>query len=457
MRITMSSISMLTALALGFTVLAGGAGCSDDDDANPSGTASSGGTSSGGTSSGGTSGGNPDPNDPDGGKTPTEPPVYALASSVTAPSQTTYVIVTPSLTGELKNENAALEIAGSAILGGPPGGKQLFVGTGAGGELKRYDLGEDGATLTESGSVNFEAKQVPDLSGYGSGLQFIDAHKAYWLSLKAAKIIVWDPTDMVITADIPVPEIVRNNPDTPGTPYQASVTGAPIRDGNMLYYFTAWDSRNAGVIKMAPAAAVVAIDTAANTASVIVDEGTCGYTRDGVIAGDFIYLVTEGAGTSINYLNAANGAAPCMRRFNKATKQFDNAYKVDLNSLTGGAPVGSLVTSPSGQAFVYVLDKAAADPLIADGTISNPRILSVSSLWKTARLTVGDTPKIDVLDNPLASSSVLPHTLLGNFKVTATFDPKAYQVREVGDTGVVPTDRANATLPGNVGSIVQLR
>lgn len=324
--------------------------------------------------------------------------------------------------------------------------------------MKRYDLGADGALITEpSGEVDFAARQVTSLTGYGSGMQFVDAHKAYWLSWTAAKIVVWDPEDMLVTGEIAVPEVTRQNPEAPATPFQTSVTGFPIRDGNMLYYFTAWDSRNAGVIKVVPASAVIAVDTTTNTAQVIVDEGTCGYTRDGVIAGEYIYLVTEGAGASVNYLNAANGQAPCMRRFNKATKQFDAGYKVDLNPLAGGAPVGSLVTSPSGQPFVYVLDRAAADPLIANSTITNPRILSVTALWKTAKLTVGDTPSIQILDNPLNSSSVLPHALLGGLKVSSTFDPTTQEIREVTDNGLVTTTRANAKVFGNTASIVQLR
>lgn len=391
--------------------------------------------------------------------TPAEPPLYAVvsipATSMGAPV-TSYVILTDKLTGELKTEGAALEVAGSAIAAGPAGGKRLFVGTSQSGLLQRYDLTAAGA-LSKSGELNFEAKQVPNFTSYASNFQFVDAKKAYFFALSSAKIVVWDPDALTLTGEIALPQTVRPDPGNPGTNYTTSVTGSPIRHGDKIYFFIAWDSRNAGTIKVAPAAAAVVIDTKTDTATSVVDEGSCGYTRDGVVSGDWIYLATEAAGTAVNYLNSANGAAPCMRRFNITTQQFDPAFKPDLTALAGG-PAGTLVTSPNGQALIYVLDKAAADPMIgtAMGQINNPRVLAIGALWKTARLTVGDNPTVQLLDLPLASGSVLPHLLKDRFKVTATFDAQP-QLREVTDNGVVATERANAKLFGNTASIVQLR
>lgn len=402
--------------------------------------------------------GSQDGGDEDGG-TPEEPPMYAVvtvpATTMGAPA-TSYVILSDKLTGELKTEDAALEVAGTALAAGPTGGKRLFIATGDSGLVKRYDLTDDNK-LTESGEVNFEAKQIQGFSGYASNFQFVDTNKAYYLAQGAAKIVIWDPQELAITGEIALPQLVREDPANPGMNFASSVTGAPLRVGDKIYFFTAWDSRAAGIIKVVPAATVVVLDTKTDQAKVVVDEGTCGYTRDGVVSGDWIYLATEAAGTAVNYLNEANGAAPCMRRFNMKTEAFDDAYKPDLNAIAG-APAGSLVATPSGGALIYVLDTATADPMIGtgEGQINNPRVLAVSALWKTARLTVGDTPSIEVLDLPLASGTVLPLPLKGDFHVTATFDDEP-ELREVTDDGVVTTDRANAKLGGATRSIVQLR
>jgi hypothetical protein len=401
-------------------------------------------------------------NDPDAGGdsgAPSEPPLYALVSvpstAMGAPV-TSYVILSDTLTGELKTEGAAIEVAGSAIAAGQAGSKRLFIGTNQGGLLKRYDLTDDGK-LAASGEVNFEAKQVPNFLSYASNFQFVDAHKAYFLALDAAKIVVWDPETLTLTGEIALPESVRPDPANPGTNYVTSVTSQPIRHEGKIYFFLSWDTRDRTAIKVAPAAAAVVIDTEADTAKFVLDEGTCGYTRDGVISGDWIYLATEAAGSSANYLNSANAAAPCMRRFNLVTQQFDAAYKPDLNAIAG-APAGTLVSVPGGQSLIYVLDKAAADPMIGTemGKINHPRFLAIGALWKTARLTVGDVPTIEVLDLPLASGSVLPQALRDGHKVTATFDAQP-QLREVTGNGVVATERTNAKLFGNTASIVQLR
>jgi hypothetical protein len=452
---TVNRSSTLTALNVALSLL--WIGCGDDADSSDTNiTGPDGGLDAGidsstlnladGSADGGTS------------RPTTESPLYALvsipATSMGAPT-TSYVIVTDRLSGELKTESAALQVPGNAIAAGPAGGKRLFVGVSMGGLLTRYDLASNG-TLVKSGEVNFEAKQVPNFIGYAAAFQFIDAHKAYYFSLTAAKIVVWDPEAMTISGEIALPQVVRANPDNPGTNYTSSLTGAPIRRGDKLYFFVSWDSRTAGTIKIIGAAAVIVVDTKTDSATVVIDEQSCG-ARDGVISGDWLYLATEGASASAYYLNNANAQPPCLRRFDLKSNQFDPAYKPDLSSVAGG-PAGSLVVSPDGTALIYVLDKVAADPMIGpeQGKINNPRVLAVGALWKTGRLTVGDTPKVDLLNLPLTSGSVLPQTLKDGFKVTATFDSQP-QLREVTDDGVVATERANGKLYGNTASIVQLR
>ena len=394
----------------------------------------------------------------DGGSGGNEP-LYAVlsvpATAMGAPA-TSYLILSDKLRGELKTEDAAMEIAGNALIAGPAGGKRLFVGTNMGGLLERHDLKDDG-TLEKTGELNFEAKQVQNFTSYASNFQFVHEHKAYFLALSAAKLVIWDPEDLELTGEVPLPELVREDPGNPGTNYTTNVTGAPLRHGDKIYFFTSWDSRTAGTIKVAPAATAIVIDTKTDDVKVVVDDGTCGYTRDGVVSGDWIYLVTEGAGTAVHYLNKDNAAAPCMRRFNMKTQAFDADFKPDLNALAGG-PAGSLVVSPEGESLVYVLDTDAADPMIGPemGKINNPRFLAIAAVWKTARLSVGDQPTVETLDLPLASGSVLPHVLKDDLKVTATFDEQP-QLREVTDKGVVPTERVNAKLYGNTSSIVQLR
>jgi hypothetical protein len=302
--------------------------------------------------------------------------------------------------------------------------------------------------------VNFAAQQVTSFVGYASGFQFIQPNKAYWLS-RDGSIVIWNPEDLAVTGSIPLPGLIRQDPQNPATNYTTAITGAPLRSGDKLYAFASWDTREGTTVKIPGAYAVVVVDTATDTADVVVDDAGCGYGRDGVLVGDWLYIATEAVGASVHHLNPANGPAPCLRRFNVVTKTFDAAYKIDLNALAGG-PAGSLAITANGQALIHVLDTAAAAPLIADGTISNPRFLSIASLWKTAKLTAGDTPSLQFLDVPLRSGSVLPVTLSNDLRVTATFDATP-RIVEVTENGFLATERTGATVVGNTAAIVQLR
>jgi len=340
---------------------------------------------------------------------------------------TNYVILTDSLTGEFKLEDAVLEFPAYTAIVGPTGGQRLYTGSAQNGVITRYDLGEDGKSLTESGTVDLAPTGATNLYQYGSAYQFVDEHKAYFYSTSNAKIVRWDPESMELLepSSIETPDLVRENPETPGEPYTVGLGVSTVRDGDSIYFFAGWDSRAANVIKVAPASAVIELDTTTDTATTYVDE-RCGYARDGVVDGDYIYMVTEGVGSAVNHLNAENGAEPCMIRFNKVTKRFDETYLVKLNALADGQPVGGLFYTAEGKPFVHVLDTAVADQAVAgNAMLTNPRYLSVGPYWKTAALILGDEPSLEFL--------------------------------EITDGGLVATDRVNAKLPGNNRYVVQLR
>lgn len=273
--------SALLATTLGLALAAFAVACSDDDTSN---TNNPGGSTD-------TDGGTLPPGTvlPDGGVVPEDPPIYAIAQYVTTGTPTTYVTVSDTLAAEVPTAGASIEAPGQAIINGVPGGKRIFLGIATDAKLRRYDMTADGklpAYDAPSAEVDFQAAGLPNLSGYGSGIQLVGTTKGYWLSWSGGKVVAFDQNEMIITKTIDVPEIIRANPDTPGTPYTTSVTGYPILDGTTLYYFVSWDSRNGGVIKTASGSAVVAIDTTNDTVQVIQDLDGCSYARDGVISGD---------------------------------------------------------------------------------------------------------------------------------------------------------------------------
>lgn len=386
-----------------------------------------------------------------GAKTPIFGVISIPTVSGDAPT-TSYFILADNLNGAFNSEDAVLEIEGRATAGAPNGGKHVFIGTGDSGEVTRYDL--DGDTLVEAGKVNFAAQEVTEIEGYSTQFQFISDTKAYWFS-REGRIVIWNPEELTAPDSIEVADMIREDPDNPGTNYTTSLTGAPLNIGDKIYSFVSWDSRAAGAIRIPGAYGVLVVDTVEDTAELFVDESGCGYGRDGVLDGEWLYIATEAVGTSVHRLSKENGPAPCLRRFNIDTQEFDDDYNIDLNALAG-APTGSLAITADGEALIHVLDSETADPLIEDGTINHPRVLASGDLWKTAKLTVGDAPEIEVLDVPLRSASVLPVTLRDDLRVTPKFG-EAYKIVEITEDGFEETSETGAIVDGLPWALVQIR
>lgn len=381
------------------------------------------------------------------------PPVYGVVttqrSSGGAPP-TSYLILNDSLSKPFNLEDAVLEIPSQATAATPPGSGEVFVGTGAGEVIRyRYVEGE----LEETGKVSFVGQQVTAVGGYAAHYQFISETKAYYIG--DDRIVIWNPRDMTTIGSILLPEMMREDPENPGTYYTTAATGNPLRIGDKLYIFIAWDSRAAGLIKVPGASGIAVVDTTADTAEFFLDEAGCGYGREGVREGDWLYVVTEAVGSSVHYLDPANGPKPCIRRFNMNTQSYDAGYTIDLNAVAGSA-AGSLAITASGQALIHVLDEETMAPLLADGTVTNARTFASSVAWKTARLNLGDNPTVEILDTPLRSASVLQLTLAEDLIVTPSYGRDQALV-EVTDDGIVKTDRTGGGLAGTTFSVVKIQ
>lgn len=164
--------------------------------------------------------------------------------------------------------------------------------------------------------------------------------------------------------------------------------------------------------------------------------------------------VSAAKARQVRHLDPDNGPKPCIRRFN-TNNTFDPDYTIDLNALAG-APAGSLAITASGQALIHVLDEDAIAPLIADGSVANARSFSSSLTWRTARLTLGDSPSVTLLDTPLRTASVLQFTLSDGLVVTPSFERDA-KIVEVTDEGIITTSKTGAALSGLTFSVFQIR
>lgn len=243
---------------------------------------------------------------------------------------------------------------------------------------------------------------------------------------------------MKVTKALPLTTLAAEN-------HVLSFTAAPVRDGDKLYGFAAWREG----LAITPRVAVVVVDTKTDAVEIVEDD-RCGYARDGVLRDGKLYVATEAFGSAAHYLDDTN-PAPCMLRFDTATRTFDADFMVVLSSLFDGKPAGSLVVGPDNQAFLRVLDTEA----VPEG-VSNPRVLASVPAWDWYTLTPGDEPDVaKVKGAALAGGSVLPFKL-GRRSFTPLFiGGEETQFLELTAEGPSPSEAI--TIPGLVFSAVKLK
>ncbi len=188
--------------------LAQNACSSDDDNGDGDGT---GGKPSGDGDGDGTGGKKPDGEGGQGGQSGEGDvdPLYAVTTQVfDGTAFTSYVVLTDSMeAGDLSTDDG-IEIAGRSLGVGPNEGGALFVTSGEGPELTRYDLSEEG-TLKKGETVSFLPAGLTSIGEYQGQFQFVSEEKAYFFDGSTGKIIVWNPKEMTYTKSISLADLVH--------------------------------------------------------------------------------------------------------------------------------------------------------------------------------------------------------------------------------------------------------
>nr|UZH23220.1 MxcJ [myxobacterium MSr12020] len=376
------------------------------------------------------------------GGNPVTGPSYAFTTQVFGANggdNQSYLLATDELGSETPLAlDDGLEIAGRALGVGPEDGGAVFVAGDAGPTMTRHDLQADGS-LRAGATVSFQGKGIATFGEYQGQFQFVSATKAYFFDGPTAQVVIWNPQDMTVTGSVALEKLVIADATL-------TFTAAPLRLGDDIITFAGYRKGP----EVPSVAAVVVVNGKTDEATVITDD-RCGYVRDGIEGPDGkIYLATEAYGAAVHRLNSANAAPPCMLRFDPATKQFDAAFHVELDTLFEGQTAGSLLRGPGNEAFLRVLDESAF-PIMPD---THPRVLASAAAWKWAKVTLGDTPKAEVLPAAPNNGSVVPLEL-GDRSFVALFQGQdSTKLLEIGANG--PGEVALST-PGLVFSALKIR
>ena len=261
------------------------------------------------------------------------------------------VLVLDDLSEEGTVDLAKGEDFGTDISYASPGDGVLFVGRKAQPNLQRFHVLESGE-LQLTGQLGLDAYGITDTLGRSQPVvQFIDDEHAYYIDLPTLQVVVFNPSATPMTI-YPDDGFLIDGLKQEGM--EVNVT-AVRRDGDrvtvMARYYV--DDNAAPLVKAA------LIDT--KTHSVKYAEDTrCGQVAYAVNDPDGnVYFGSHGALS----IYAAAGLAPedtppaCIVRIKKGEDEFDADYFVDLEAVSGGGVVGSLLQGVDGNAYVMQYSK----------------------------------------------------------------------------------------------------
>jgi hypothetical protein len=147
--------------------------------------------------------------DDDGPGSESGGPFFAVPSEVYGAdfaTSTSYVPIVPSLDVKEISLDDAREVDGRASIARV--GDWLFIASSSAPVIDRFEVEADGS-LKDAGRLNFSNYGVPEFFAIDAwGAVFVNEEKAYIFNGSDGSHVVWNPTTLEITGEIPGPDVV---------------------------------------------------------------------------------------------------------------------------------------------------------------------------------------------------------------------------------------------------------
>jgi hypothetical protein len=341
-----------------------------------------------------------------------------------------YVGLVPEIDGIGEAFTATLEIPGYGLAVGPSRGGALYVASDQAATVTRYDVSRSGQ-IEQGGELSFAAYGVGVIFGYSGQFQFIDPGKAYYLDSESLQALVWNPTEMTVTASLDLSALAL-----PG--FYVAFDGEPTRRDRELVMVAGY--YDAMAARVAQETRVAFIDTATDTI-VVVSDPRCGYVTHSIEApnGD-IYLASDTWAVSIHEASVGDAPASCMLRIRAGEHVIDPDFHGDLAAMTGSPVAGSLLPGAGNKAFLRGFDTT-----LFQGDASSYEEIWEAAAWRWYELELGSEAPATVvaeLEPGGPSSLQLP------------FEGRTFTNSSDADyASSVLLDLAHASGPHSVGSV----
>jgi hypothetical protein len=268
---------------------------------------------------------------------------YVLGSVVIDPenNRTTYVQTIDSLEGTFDND-AALELPGNGVL--MAGGRNFFVGLAEEPTWVRYSV-DDSGKISETGRMSLASLGAPQID-YGNA--YVDETTAVSVFSSPAVAVIWNPTTMEVTKEIPLSHLERQD-------YELEVWTTIAHNG-LIYIPGRWANWDAG--RIFPGVSMTVLDPKAKQVLFTASDDRC--ASGGRVVFDragYGYVMGDGRNYSIQMFANANGENTpenCLLRIAPGATNFDPDYYYAIPSLTGGVEsIDELQTGSQGSGYGF--------------------------------------------------------------------------------------------------------
>lgn len=367
-------------------------------------------------------------------------PAFAIGTRIWDDSSTTsYFNVVDSLAaGTTVDTSKAIEVAGSAKLFSLGSLGWFAIGGGESPTISRYELDEENQLIP---------RETISLQNYGveslwDTIYVVSPTKAYYPDRDNRQLIVWNPTDMVITGSI---DLAQTNRDG----FLALYSYTPIVRGDKLMFTVGWFDWNTSDSVRAETGLVV-VDTTTDTVARFDVDTRCGGITTGVeVSNGDVYLVSSALAGAAYRLGRLT-SEPCALRVKAGETTIDPGYHVQLDTLTAGALAGEPVSGGGNRIFLRTFDEAAAD------IPAEPATWDVTGqvAWKWLAWDIGNNATAEMSSLPPSTADVVWFEADGKtFGAQTTADYSSTTLIDLSAT----TPTTELTAPGFIHGVARIR
>lgn len=271
-------------------------------------------------------------------------PLYAVMYQVYDDSgSNSYLNLLDNLDLEEVDTDHAREFPGGRAFIQAYDGK-LFVGDADTPTVTRYAIDDEGE-LVEEDSMSFANYGLDQGQFDAWNVTFISSDKAYLLDFRDGTTIIWDPSTMEITGDIPPPdEFFREG-------YSFESTPAALRDGH-LFRTVSWVNYDEAEYVQDYLLAVY--DVESDEIVDLVEETRC------PVPGNLVHQDEDGNIYFSNWVWPVAGAmmrgaaSPCVLRILPGEDVFDPDWSLDYSDIADGREGGMFSYVGDGKALISV-------------------------------------------------------------------------------------------------------